>query len=96
MNNTLLQFQTDYIISWDFSKDDAPCVAVGQLRRNEENKLIMDLIGTNFEKAGCISLRQAIENYEEEKRREAERMKDAEALRKTFKKVEVKAEEAER
>ncbi len=95
MNNDLRQFQTDYIISWDFSKEDAPCVMVGQLRRDEENThLVMDLIGHNFGKTGCISLRQILSDYDEMKRHEAERMKDAEALRKTFGKATEKTEEA--
>lgn len=71
MTNDLRLFQTDYIISWDFSNADDPCVQVAQLSRQKESqRLSLDLIGRSYAKAGCVSLRQAISDYDENKRNE--------------------------
>ena len=75
MDNGLLQFQTDYLISWDFSQSDAPCVSLVRLDK-DGTRVIGESLGISFEKSGCVSLRQMVEEYEYRKRAEAERKKD--------------------
>ena len=81
----LPQFQTDYIISWDVSDKDCPCLSVAMLRRDEKgSRLEIEFLGNSYDKTGAVSLRQLLEQHFNLKRAEQERMKDAEALRKTF------------
>lgn len=75
-SGTLPQFQTDYLISWDFSKNDAPVVVVAEVKRNGAIVEI-EHVGWSHETAGCISLRQVLERYDEEKRREKKRTESA-------------------
>jgi hypothetical protein len=81
----LPQFQTDYIISWDVSDKDHPRIVISELRRDKPGSwLEVELLGTSYDKTGAVSLHQLLEQHDALKRAEAERMKDAEALRKTF------------
>lgn len=71
---TLQQFQPDYIISWDFSYKDAPCVSVCRLERGETGTRIeAKIIGSSYKTSGCVSLRQVIEDCERREREETER-----------------------
>lgn len=69
------QFQPDYLISWDFSDPNFPCVGIVMLEKDKANTHIVGkIIGDSHEKTGVISLRQAIEyrdfiDREEEKRK---------------------------
>ena len=85
----LPQFETDYIITWDVSDKDHPCIAVSVLHRNETGSgLMCEVLGNCFERTGTVSLLQLLEQHRALKRAEEERMKDAEALCKTFGKKE--------
>lgn len=65
-----MQFQTDYIISWDFSDKDCPVVNISRLRAGEKSMhLECDVLSVEHEKCGVVSLRQLIEAFEAEKRR---------------------------
>ena len=84
MRVTLEQFEKDYIISWDFDAEHGTgAVSLGVLHP-EGSHLVMDLLGFSSKNSGVISIRQALEAHEAEKRREEERKKDAETLRKSF------------
>lgn len=70
----LPQFQPDFIISWDHSGKDAPCLVVSRLRKDGA-RVVADVIGHTFAASGCISLRQVLEEFEKREREEAERAK---------------------
>lgn len=72
MKDILPQFQPDYLISWDFSDKDLPCIAVSRMRK-EGATVVADLIGRSHESAGCVSLRQILEDYEARQREEEKR-----------------------
>lgn len=81
-DGTLKQYQDDYIISWDFSSKDLPCVGLAKIERDGAS-LKTKVLGHVFGSSGCISLRQAIEEFEARERQEEERArKRAELLRK--------------
>lgn len=85
IDTRLPQFKTDYIISWDVSDKDCPCIVITELRRDEPGSgLEVELLGTSYEKTGAVSLRQLLEQHSDLKRAEEERMKDTERLRRTF------------
>ena len=73
MQDKLPQFQPDYLISWDFSDKDLPCVVVSRLRLDDGATVVSDLIGRSHVSAGCISLRQVLEEYEDRQREEEKR-----------------------
>lgn len=61
-------FQTDYLISWDFSKEDFLIISVTRLRAEENSThVIADVIDVTHEKCGVMSLRQLLEGYERRK-----------------------------
>lgn len=69
----MMQFQTDYVIAWDFSDHDAPCVTVSRLYSDKKSvHLMVDALGMSHEKCGVVSLRQLIDDFEREHDREAE------------------------
>jgi len=65
--DSLPQFQTDYTISWDAGSGDCTCVIITKISR-DGTRVVGESIGTSHEDSGCISLRQAVEAYEERKR----------------------------
>ena len=67
--NDLPQYQTDYTISWDSGSGDATCICIAKISK-DGTRLVAEIIGTSHEDSGCISLRQAVEAYEERKRLE--------------------------
>ena len=70
-------FQDDYIISWDFSKEDFPCVCVSVIAIEKEQdtpaRLSSTLLGYSHKNAGAISLRQVFEAWKEREREEKAR-----------------------
>ena len=66
---SLPQFQTDYTISWDTGSGDCTCVTITKISR-DGTMVVGEIIGTSHKDSGCISLRQAVEAYEERKRLE--------------------------
>lgn len=84
-NDRMPQFQPDYIISWDFSKEDFPCVTVSCVEKDKDSPLlIMRFLGRSHEETGVVSLRQLIEYRDVEDRHENDMAK----LRKAFEKRE--------
>ena len=62
-----MKFETDYIISWDISKSDYPCITVSKVFEKEK-QLQLDILGISHEQSGVVSLRQLLEeNSAEEK-----------------------------
>jgi hypothetical protein len=72
MQDKLPLLQTDYLISWDFSEKDLPVIIVTRIRGEGPN-IIGDIIGRTHERAGCLSLRQVLEDYETRRREEEKR-----------------------
>lgn len=69
-------FETDYLISWDFSENDLPCVIVTALHKDEKSNHIMGtVIGISHQKSGVVSLHQVLSDYE--KREVAENLNKA-------------------
>lgn len=61
-------FETDYLISWDFSENDYPCVTVSELSKDEKsNKVIGTVLGISYRRSGVISLRQVLSEYDRRK-----------------------------
>lgn len=84
MNNRLPQYKTDYIISWDCSDTDLPCVSVSRVGKGESG-MICEALGVSFEKYGTISLQQVCEEFEARKRAENEKARNTpEMLKKVF------------
>lgn len=79
--NELPQFQDDYIISWDFSNKDFPCVTVSVIHKEKGNgaRVNCTLLGASHSETGVISLQQALNVYwerEREKEKRAAQMKE--------------------
>lgn len=68
-NKSLPQFLTDLLISWDISDRDFTIITVSQMRR-EGTHVVGEIIGLSHEKTGCVSIRQVMEEYGANKRRE--------------------------
>ena len=63
-----MQFQTDYLISWDFSEKDCPALSVMRLSADEKGtKVIADVLTTMYADCGVMSLRQLLEEYDRKK-----------------------------
>lgn len=64
-----MQFQPDYIISWDFSNKDLPVVSVSRLRSDEKaTNLIIDVLDMSYDTTGVCSVRQLVEKFEQKER----------------------------
>ena len=83
MRDKLTLFQTDYLISWDFSDKDLPVVVLCRMRQDGAN-VTADYIGRSHESAGCFSLRQVLEDYEARQREEEKRADAQKELLKKF------------
>lgn len=57
-----MQFQTDYIVKWEFSSD-YPCISISRLRE-DGGKIVCDVLETIYENCGDLSLRQLIDEHE--------------------------------
>lgn len=64
----MMLFLDDFILSWDFSDKDCPCVNISRLRSDKKGvRLEVDVIGSSYEKCGVVSVRQLLSKYEAEK-----------------------------
>lgn len=70
--NDLTNFETDYIVSWDFCKPDFPIVRILALSRDKERgtDILGDDIGHAYTETGVVSLRQLLAIHDERKRLE--------------------------
>ena len=55
-------FRDDYIISWDVSDKDYPCISVSRLRE-ENGKLVCDVLGQSYAASGVVSIRQLLAEF---------------------------------
>jgi len=63
----MMLFLDDFILSWDFSEKDCPCVTVSRLRSGGKGtRLEVDVLGSSYEKCGVVSVRQLLSKYEAE------------------------------
>jgi len=58
-----ISFETDYIIAWDISDNDAPTITISKLYSNGKN-LHCEYLGQTHQKSGVISLRQLLDQTE--------------------------------
>jgi hypothetical protein len=86
-----MKFAEDYLISWDFSDKDLPCVEVMLLHSDQKGtKVIGEHLGTSYEKSGVISLNQLLSKHFSEKTFE-----ELEKLRKFIKEQNMPTEKKE-
>lgn len=65
----MAEFQTDFIISWDFREKDMPAVLIARLSAEEKaTHLIFDALETFYTECGVASVRQVLEEYEARQR----------------------------
>jgi hypothetical protein len=59
-------FETDYLISWDFNDKDCPCVNIAVMHIDEKDgtRIVADVLGSSYNKSGVVSLRQLLADYE--------------------------------
>lgn len=59
-------FETDYLISWDFNDKDCPCVNIAVMHIDEKDgtRIVTDVLGGSYNKSGVVSLRQLIADFE--------------------------------
>lgn len=59
-------FETDYLISWDFNDKDCPCVNIAVMHIDEKDgtRIVADVLGSSYKKSGVVSLRQLIADFE--------------------------------
>lgn len=59
-------FETDYLISWDFNDKDCPCVNIAVMHIDEKDgtRIVADNLGSSYNKSGVVSLRQLLADYE--------------------------------
>lgn len=69
-----MEFQPDYVISWDFTDHDNPTVTVSRIRAEAKTAALMiDNMDIFHSSAGVCSLRQVIEEFERTQREEKEK-----------------------
>jgi hypothetical protein len=61
--DSLELFESDIMISWDFSNHDYPCISVSRLR-SDNGKVICDVMGISHKNCGVISLQQVLHKSE--------------------------------
>ena len=59
-----MEFQTDYLIAWDFNDKDFPCVTVSRMSagRNVTN-LVVDMLDQFHTRSGICSLQQLLSEF---------------------------------
>lgn len=84
--NDLTNFETDYIVSWDFCKPDFPCVRILALSRDKERgtDIIVEDIGRAYTETGVVSLRQLLAIHNERKRLEEAQIGSKDDTREEF------------
>ena len=56
-----MMYQTDYVISWDFTDADKPVVSFSKVYAEKETAHLMcDVLGCSYERTGVVSLRQLL------------------------------------
>lgn len=87
-------FETDYLISWDFDGKDCPCITICVMYQDGKNgtKVVGEQIGTSYKKSGVVSLRQLLADYEA-KRNNNFKDERYEKLKEFLKKKDEKGEE---
>lgn len=54
-------FEADYLISWNVSDSDDPCITVSRLERDgESSRVVCRVLGTFYENTGVVSLQQLL------------------------------------
>lgn len=73
-----MKFADDYLISWDFSDKDFPCVEVMVLHPDEKGTRVLgEHIGVSHEKSGVISIKQLLsKHFSERTFEELEKMRE--------------------
>ena len=89
-------FETDYLISWDFDGKDCPCVNIAVMHIDEKDgtRIVADVLGSSYNKSGVVSLRQLLADYEA-KRNNGFKNERYEKLREFLMKKDEKGEENE-
>ena len=84
--DSLPQYRTDYLISWDFSDHDHPYISIMRVEKDATTQQVVGkFIGNSCEKTGVVSLLQAIEHRDYIDRKEEQRREEMpELLRKAF------------
>ena len=87
-------FETDYLISWDFNDKDCPCVNIAVMHIDEKDgtRIVADVLGSSYNKSGVVSLRQLLADYEA-KRNNNFKEERYEKLKEFLKKKDEKGEE---
>ena len=59
-------FETDYLISWDFNGKDCPYVNISVMHIDEKDgtRIVADVLGSSHKKLGVVSLRQLLADYD--------------------------------
>lgn len=90
-------FETDYLISWDFNGKDSPCITICVMYQDGKNgtKVVGEQIGTSYKKSGVVSLRQLIADVEAKRHGKKEKFDEKyfEKIRELAKKKDEKGEE---
>ena len=90
-------FETDYLISWDFNDKDCPCVNISIMHIDEKDgtRIVADVLGSSYNKSGVVSLRQLVADFEVKKWGSKEKVDEKyfEKIRELAKKKDEKGEE---
>lgn len=90
-------FETDYLISWDFNGKDCPCVKIAVMHIDEKDgtRIVADVLGGSYNKSGVVSLRQLVADFETKKWCSKEKVDEKyfEKIRELAKKKDEKGEE---
>ena len=90
-------FETDYLISWDFNGKDSPCITICVMYQDGKNgtKVVGEQIGTSYKKSGVVSLRQLVADYEAKRYGQKDKFDEKyfEKIRELAKKKDEKGEE---
>ena len=85
--NKMPLFQDDYLISWDFSDHDFPCITIMKLERDKAH-VLSHLIGISHDKSGIVSLQQLLANNYYNKQQTKNREIDIKCLKEFINKKE--------
>ena len=90
-------FETDYLISWDFNGKYSPCITICVMYQDGKNgtKVVGEQIGTSYNKSGVVSLRQLIADFESKRNGQKAKFDERyfEKIRELAKKKDEKGEE---
>ena len=90
-------FETDYLISWDFNDKDCPCVNIAVMHIDEKDgtRIVADVLGSSYNKSGVVSLRQLIADFEAKRHGQKDKFDEKyfEKIRELAKKKDEKGEE---